>query len=91
MFKIAEKAVQLSWEAGLSLPEDAWNVNFSAYEPEAFAREYAITAKNTFLRSYRQIAAMGVHDGFSLLVFLQPTLLLEPVEMLSESDNRIRL
>ncbi|WP_022663497.1 hypothetical protein [Paucidesulfovibrio longus] len=50
---------------------------------------YRSAARKTFLRAYWQITQLGKLHDFRHLIYLQPEIVLEPAELLTEHDRRI--
>ncbi|MCH8829265.1 MAG: hypothetical protein IID45_06775, partial [Planctomycetes bacterium] len=88
-FNLAERILRRAWYRKLkeplrSVPEGAKRLDGD------FAANVKEVARRQYLRDLWQIRQLGKYAGYDHYVFLQPTLVFEPDEKLSESDKRLK-
>lgn len=87
-FKMLEKGMQILYERYEAPP---YNIegDYTAIERD-FAAELEETAKVGFLRNYKLLKTFAEDQNFDMQIFLQPEVVFEDVNLLSEHDRNIR-
>lgn len=83
---VVDAVAKKLWEKNAVVFDDSVTHRCGGEDPA----QYKATAKNTYVRSYVQIAALGALYGFKMAVFLQPEVVFEDPERLSPGDEQIR-
>ena len=88
-FNLLERVLRRTWYGKVELPLP--HTPSKSFEtPEEFETKIRTIAENSYLRDLCQIHELGRFAGYDHCVFLQPEILLEDEDALSESDRRLQ-